>query len=370
MGIAVDVDFATNRFVYVCASRDYASSGGWSEQVLRYTTQHDHGSWIERHRAAGRHARPTRSTTAARSRWIASASCGSAWATPANEPLAQNRNSLNGKILRINRDGSDPVRQPRHRRDAQRGLLDGSSQPAGHRHPAGHRPGVAAEHGPDVNDEINLIDPGGNYGWPCYTGAGSPYHTTGCGPATSYRESLWSSGDSTIATSGAAFAGGTAVAGLRRQAVRQHPQGERRPALLDQPRRHDARCPATHFNNSWGRLRAMVSGPGGQLYMTTSNGSNDRVIRISPSKPPTGRVSGTDRYRRRRRSAPMASRVAPRVPSWPPAWTSPMPSPAARRPATSPTPCCSSSRTRFRLRRRPSSIGSTRTRSSSWVAPM
>jgi putative cell wall-binding protein len=41
----------------------------------------------------------------------------------------------------------------------------------------------------------------------------------------------------------------------------------------------------------------MVSGPGGQLYVTTSNGSNDRVIRISPSTPATGRVSGTDRYR-------------------------------------------------------------------------
>jgi putative cell wall-binding protein len=40
----------------------------------------------------------------------------------------------------------------------------------------------------------------------------------------------------------------------------------------------------------------MVSGPGGQLYVTTSNGSNDRVIRISPATPATSRISGTDRY--------------------------------------------------------------------------
>jgi hypothetical protein len=39
----------------------------------------------------------------------------------------------------------------------------------------------------------------------------------------------------------------------------------------------------THFDGLWGRLRATVIGPGYQLYVTTSNGSNDRVIRITPS---------------------------------------------------------------------------------------
>jgi hypothetical protein len=38
----------------------------------------------------------------------------------------------------------------------------------------------------------------------------------------------------------------------------------------------------TFFNGTWGRLRAAVLGPGGRLYLTTSNGSNDRVIRITP----------------------------------------------------------------------------------------
>ena len=37
MGIAVDVDFAANRHVYVCASREYTGSGGWKNEVLRYT---------------------------------------------------------------------------------------------------------------------------------------------------------------------------------------------------------------------------------------------------------------------------------------------------------------------------------------------
>ena len=39
----------------------------------------------------------------------------------------------------------------------------------------------------------------------------------------------------------------------------------------------------TLFNNRWGRLRAAVLGPGNRLYITTSNGSNDKIIRITPS---------------------------------------------------------------------------------------
>ena len=54
--------------------------------------------------------------------------------------------------------------------------------------------------------------------------------------------------------------------------------------------------PALHFDNAWGRLRAMVAGPGDQLYVTTSTGSNDRVIRISPAEPAVSRVAGSDRF--------------------------------------------------------------------------
>ena len=34
--------------------------------------------------------------------------------------------------------------------------------------------------------------------------------------------------------------------------------------------------PATHFNAAWGRLRASVLGPGGQLYVSTSDGTIQR----------------------------------------------------------------------------------------------
>jgi GH25 family lysozyme M1 (1,4-beta-N-acetylmuramidase) len=39
---------------------------------------------------------------------------------------------------------------------------------------------------------------------------------------------------------------------------------------------------ATYFNSSWGRLRAANLGSGNRLFVSTSNGSNDKVIRITP----------------------------------------------------------------------------------------
>ena len=72
MGIAVDVDYASNRFIYLCASRQVAA--GWRNQVLRYRIADD-GSFQNGTVLEGT-CWPIPSTTAARSRWIRSASSG------------------------------------------------------------------------------------------------------------------------------------------------------------------------------------------------------------------------------------------------------------------------------------------------------
>ena len=57
----------------------------------------------------------------------------------------------------------------------------GSCRPTGHRNVQGLalRPGTtqlwSAEHGPDVDDEVNQLAPGGNYGWDPQNGAGHSY---------------------------------------------------------------------------------------------------------------------------------------------------------------------------------------------------
>jgi glucose/arabinose dehydrogenase len=76
--------------------------------------------------------------------------------------LPQDLNSLSGKILRLNDDGSVPNDNP----------FDGSPvYSLGHRNPQGmtwddNGNLFVAEFGPEKNDEINLIQPGKNYGWP------------------------------------------------------------------------------------------------------------------------------------------------------------------------------------------------------------
>lgn len=93
--------------------------------------------------------------------------------------LPQDVNSLAGKILRLNDDGSIPADNPFG--------PDSAVYSLGHRNPQGiawDDSGImyVAEHGPEKNDEINIIQPGINYGWPDRECAGD--HITGEGAAT------------------------------------------------------------------------------------------------------------------------------------------------------------------------------------------
>ncbi|MDQ4034659.1 MAG: PQQ-dependent sugar dehydrogenase [Chloroflexota bacterium] len=296
MGIAVDVDFASNRFVYVCASRDTAS--GWRNQVLRYSVRAD-GNWGGVTVLIGSMIANTIHNGCA----LEMDRFGKLWVSmgDANDwTRAQNRNSLNGKILRINRDGTTPSDNP---------VIGGTRNAVysmGHRNPQGIaiRPGTdqvyAAEHGPEPDhgdDEINRIVAGGNYGWPCFTGDGRAYRTiAGCTGASNYITPLWASGVPTLATSGAAFVSGSQWADFNGNLFVSTLKERDLRRFSINPAGTDLGGPATHFNNTWGRLRASVSGPGGQLYLTSSNGSDDKVIRISPAAPSVGRLAGADRY--------------------------------------------------------------------------
>jgi PQQ-dependent dehydrogenase (s-GDH family) len=82
---------------------------------------------------------------------------------------AKNWTAYQGKILRIAPDGSVPRDNP---------VIGGVRSHVfsyGHRNPQGLAFGEGgrlyeSEHGPDVDDEVNLIDAGGNYGWPRVAG--------------------------------------------------------------------------------------------------------------------------------------------------------------------------------------------------------
>jgi glucose/arabinose dehydrogenase len=186
-----------------------------------------------------------------------------------NSDLSQNRRSLNGKILRMNPNGSVPAGNP---------FGDSLVWSLGHRNVQGlawdSRGRLwATEFGQDNFDEVNLIRPGRNYGWPEVEGRGSTEGGRFTNPVVTWRTS-------DASPSGAAIRGGTLYIGaLQGQAVLRvrlnGESGSKRAALLD---------------GRYGRIRTVVRAPDGSLWVTTSNrdgrgdprGGDDRIVRLVP----------------------------------------------------------------------------------------
>ncbi|RFU69157.1 quinoprotein glucose dehydrogenase [Peribacillus saganii] len=124
------------------------------------------------------------------------------------DEIAQEMQSLGGKILRMNLDGSIPSDNP---------FPNSYVYSLGHRNPQGlawDEDGqlYSSEHGPSAHDEINAIKPGKNYGWPLITGDETK---------PGLESPLFQSGDDTWAPSGIDYHEDTIyAAALRGQAVK------------------------------------------------------------------------------------------------------------------------------------------------------
>jgi len=194
---------------------------------------------------------------------------------------AQDLRSLNGKILRLNPDGTVPSDNP---------ISNSYVYSYGHRNPQGlaWQPGsgrlYATEHGPSgfqgcCRDEVNLIEPGKNYGWPeirgdqTREGMVAPVIQSGT-------SETWAPTGAVFATHGP-WAGSLLVTGLRGQALYRvvfEPGDPRKVQTFER-----------HFPRQFGRLRDVIEGPDGALYLLTSNrdgrgnpaAEDDRVIRLN-----------------------------------------------------------------------------------------
>ncbi|RZQ63486.1 PQQ-dependent sugar dehydrogenase [Amycolatopsis suaedae] len=205
--------------------------------------------------------------------------------------IPQDRKNLGGKVLRIDlRTGEglpdnpfasspDPV---------ERRLLT-----YGHRNVQGVavQPGsdqvFISEHGPRGRDEVSKIIPGRNYGWDPSRGGTTDEYDESVSMSDTERfpdavPPLWTSGSVSEAPSGAAFLAGTqwgqlegrlAVVALRGQKMllfRLDGSGAVTDVLLP-----------PEFNDTHGRLRAARLGPDGALYVSTSTGDNDKILRVT-----------------------------------------------------------------------------------------
>ncbi len=179
--------------------------------------------------------------------------------------LAQDPDSLAGKILRITTDGDPAPGNPDP---------DSPVWSLGHRNVQGlafddEGRLWASEFGDSTYDEINLIEPGANYGWPVVEGPGG---------GDDFVDPLVTWPTSAASPSGMAYADGHLWVGALR--------GER---LWRVPVRGDRLGEPTAFlEGEYGRVRTVATTPEGDLWVTTSNrdgrgtpaGEDDRILRV------------------------------------------------------------------------------------------
>jgi aldose sugar dehydrogenase len=204
-------------------------------------------------------------------------------ADPANP---RNLSSLGGKTLRVHRRTGTPMEDNpfADATDPRQRLV----WTYGHRNVQGlaQRPSdgsiVSVEHGTDRDDEVNRLSPGADFGWNPGPGYDESVPMTDPSLPGTQTEAIWSSGDPTIATSGAAWVAGQAWGAYDGTLAVAALAGERVLFLRfdDQLRLEGSRTPKALRRH--GRLRSVTRLPDGDLLVTTSNGRNDKVLRVYP----------------------------------------------------------------------------------------
>ena len=184
--------------------------------------------------------------------------------------LAQDPQSRNGKYLRLEKDeyrgnGGTPEIFSSGHRNAQ-GF---AWQPRTNRL-------ISTEHGPDGDDEVNLVTRGGNYGWPRARGRD---HGRFKAPLAVYPDSIAPSGATFVTLPGSSWTGDYLFAALRGEQLRRLRFDGRRVTLN-----------RALYAGRYGRLRTVVEASDGSLFVLTNNrdgrgsprGGDDRILRIVP----------------------------------------------------------------------------------------
>ncbi len=269
LGLAVHPQFAANRFVYLTYTA--SAPGGPVARLMRFREADNRLAegvvLLDDVPAANIH-------NGSRVKFGPDGRLYVTFGDVATPSVAQDAASLNGKVLRLTDDG---LSAPGNR-------FASPVYSLGHRNPQGidWHPVTGelweTEHGQTHNDEINVIDSGANYGWP--TIEASQTRPDMVAPIVFFVPA--------VAPSGAAFYRGTAIPAFANQLFVATLRGMALLRLTVSGRRVTAQ--ERLLENRYGRLRDVVSGPDGYLYVCTSNrdgrttpvAEDDRVLRIVP----------------------------------------------------------------------------------------
>ncbi len=277
LGVAVDPEYSENHFIYLYFTQNEFLSA--SNKIVRYHLSD--GILLEdKVLVEGIPAGPFHDGGR-----IQFGPDGKLYATTGeagNPSLSQDLSSLGGKILRINSDGTVPDDNP------------WQSSPVysmGHRNPQGidwdgEGNLVATEHGPSGlrgigNDEINLIVKGHNYGWPDIIGDEEMPGMT---------SPLLHTGDDTWAPSGSEFYDSDVISQWTGKYFVATLRGNHLHMIEFDLETNSVISHENLFQDEFGRMRDVQTGPDGFLYVLTSNQdgrgmpkiNDDKILRISP----------------------------------------------------------------------------------------
>lgn len=271
MGIALDPNYSQNRYMYVMHS--YTEGNRIYNRVVRLAESNNRAS-IDRvlldkipgeriHNGGRLKIGPDKKL------YITTGDAG-------NPALAQDSSSTAGKILRIELDGSIPKDNP---------ISNSTVYSLGHRNPQGlawNSKNVlyASEHGQTAHDEINIIKPRANYGWPLVQGDETSTQVVTQKPLIQSGEVTWAPSGITFIDQGL-WQGKLLVACLR---------GEQLLAISLNGNGTVVRNVESLFKNEYGRLREVIQGKDGSIYLTASNRdgrgnpriADDKIIQIIP----------------------------------------------------------------------------------------
>lgn len=277
LGLSIHPDFAENRFIYL--ANNYLLDNKMRLRVTRYEFVNDtlaNAFPILENLPANRNHTGCRLKFGPDKKLYITTG-------DADEPaLAQDLKAYNGKILRLNDDGSIPIDNPFFKSDSAIKAI----WTYGHRNPQGlaFQPGTNylfnSEHGPTGGDEINFTRKGMNYGWPIIhhqdtkEGMISPIaeYTPSIGPA----EAMFYS-----AKEFPQLTGHLLVACLRGESILDITMDKEK--IISQN---------VMFKKQYGRIRSLVTGPDGFIYFSTSQNDPpegtakphyDMILRMRPS---------------------------------------------------------------------------------------
>ncbi|MGW1780462.1 PQQ-dependent sugar dehydrogenase [Streptomyces sp. NPDC002143] len=258
MGVAVDPEWAANHYVYFMHT---ASEGN---RVVRMTYN---GSSLTGYTVLLQGIKKNRYHNGGRLAFGPDGYLYVSTGEAQTPDLAQDKNSLNGKILRMTTDGKAAPGNP----------FGNYVYSYGHRNPQGlafDRNGRLweAEFGNSSKDELNLIKPGGNYGWPTCEG------TCDVSGMTNPKKT-WNVSE----------ASPSAIAIVRNVVYMASLRGERLWRIPINGDTENVGTATAYYVGAYGRLRTVVKVPGAdQLWLSTTNADNnggeadgaDKIFRV------------------------------------------------------------------------------------------